>query len=256
MEERQLPVIFKEFIQCLNSNNVEYLLVGGWAVAFHGHPRTTKDIDFLISNSSENIKKAKKALIDFGAPPINWKEFKKEGHLIRIGVSPILIDIINKADGIEIEDCYKRHIIIEADNIKITTISKEDLIKNKKASGRLIDLDDAAKIEKREIFDPDNLSDNIVKCLKYQLIDTNRYKTFEKMNLTLVSDYNSNIIKYSKTLKNKKQYYLCREINNGEIELFYMNKDFNKKQAYHFLNEWDKKYGNFNQTNIIKKNKK
>jgi hypothetical protein len=65
MGKELLPEDFRDFIQCLNSNNVDYLLIGGWAVGFYGYPRYTKDIDFLISNSQENIHKLEKALYDF-----------------------------------------------------------------------------------------------------------------------------------------------------------------------------------------------
>jgi len=244
MEEKPLPDEFKEFIQCLNSNDVEYLLLGGWAVVFYGHPRATKDIDFLLSNSPENIEKAKKALIDFKGPPLNWKDFKKDGHVYRIGSSPILIDIINKASGIEFDDCYKRRVIIELDGLQISSISKEDLVKNKTASGRLQDLADVEVINNRNTKSQYEKSDDVLRCLKYKLIDTRRYKTLEAMKLVIASDYGGNIIKYKKTLKNETQYYLCREVSNSEIELFHMNKTFTKKQALQFLADWDTKYGN------------
>jgi len=147
MVKKQLPDDFKEFIQSLNLNNVRYLLVGGWAVGLYGFPRATKDIDFLISVKNENLKKLKKALADFGGPPVDLEKFKEKGYVIRIGNSPIQIDIINEADGINIEDCYKTKKIIKVDDIKINVISREDLIKNKMASCRSIDIADAEKLE-------------------------------------------------------------------------------------------------------------
>ena len=71
MAKKQLPDDFKEFILCLNSNDVQYLLVGGWAVGIYGHPRATKDIDFLISTNQKNLNNLQKALLAFGAPPID-----------------------------------------------------------------------------------------------------------------------------------------------------------------------------------------
>jgi len=256
MEKKLLPGIFKEFIQCLNSNNVEYLLLGGWAVVFYGYPRSTKDIDFLLSNSPENIEKAKKALIDFNGPPLNWEDFKEEGHVFRIGSSPILIDLINDASGIEFEECYKRRVIIELDDVKISSISKEDLIKNKTASGRLQDLADVGIIDNRDAYTQCKESVSILRCLKYKLIDTRRYNTIENMELVIDSDYGNNIIKYKKILSNETQCYLCREIANSEVELFHMNKDFTKKQALKFLSDWDKKYGNNVQKVTIPKKRK
>ena len=147
MERKQLPDDFKEFIQCLNSNNVKYLLVGGWAVGLYGHPRATKDIDFLIFIDDDNLRSIEKALANFGAPPIDIEYLREKGNVVRFGNSPIKIDIINEADGIEIEECYSRKKIINIDNIKIPVISKADLIINKKSSGRQSDLADVEKLE-------------------------------------------------------------------------------------------------------------
>jgi len=131
----------------LNSNNVKYLLVGGWAVGLHGHPRATKDIDFLIFYDNENLNNLKKALNDFGAPSDDIDYLREKGRVIRYGVAPIQIDIINDADGIDIEDCYSRKSTIVVDNIEIPLISKADLIKNKKSTGRQSDLADVEKLE-------------------------------------------------------------------------------------------------------------
>ena len=148
MVKKQLPEDFKEFIQCLNSNKVKYLLLGGWAVGIYGQPRVTKDIDFLISKDKNNLNKLRKALNEFGSPPIDLNGFEKDGFVIRIGSSPILIDLINKASGIDIEDCYNRRKKIKIGNINVSVISPEDLIINKKASGRGQDAVDAEKLEK------------------------------------------------------------------------------------------------------------
>jgi hypothetical protein len=146
MERQQLPEDFKEFIQCLNSNNVKYLLIGGWAVGLHGHPRATKDIDFLIFIDNTNLGNLEKAFSSFGAPPVDIDYLSKKGNVIRIGVSPIQIDIINEADGIDIEDCYSRREIITVEDIEIPLISKADLITNKKSTNRQADLADVEKL--------------------------------------------------------------------------------------------------------------
>ena len=148
MAKRQLPDDFKEFIQCLNSNNVRYLLVGGWAVGMYGNPRATKDIDFLVAIDNENLANLQKALLAFGAPPIDLERFKEKGNVIRMGSSPVLIDIINEADGIDIDDCYPRRKIMNIEDTDISIISLNDLIRNKKASGRSMDIADAEKLEK------------------------------------------------------------------------------------------------------------
>jgi len=149
MEKKQLPEDFKDFVRFLNSNDVEYLLIGGWAVSIYGNPRLTKDIDFLISSKDENIDKLKKALEEFGAPPIDIEGFKKDkDSFLRMGVSPIQIDVLKEASGIIMEECYKRKNIINIDNIKINIISINDLIINKRTAGRDQDIADANKLEK------------------------------------------------------------------------------------------------------------
>jgi hypothetical protein len=142
MDQRQLPEDFKDFINFLNNNDVCYLLVGGWAVGIYGHPRATKDIDFLIANDERNLKKLQKALREFGTPEIDMSPFKEKGYVFRMGRSPIQIDIINDATGIDISECYKRRDVITVEGVDISVISKNDLIKNKKASGRNRDLAD------------------------------------------------------------------------------------------------------------------
>jgi hypothetical protein len=142
----QLPEDFKEFIQCLNSNNVKYLLIGGWAVGLYGHPRATKDIDFLILLENNNLENLEKSLIAFGAPPVDIDYLREKGNIIRIGVSPIQIDILTEADGIDFEDCYSRRRILTFEDIEIPIISKADLIANKKATSRHSDLADIEKL--------------------------------------------------------------------------------------------------------------
>ncbi|NLW33279.1 MAG: hypothetical protein GXY77_17680 [Fibrobacter sp.] len=150
MAQRQLPEDFKDFIKFLNSNNVQYLLVGGWAVGIYGNPRATKDIDFLVAIDDENLSKLQKALLEFGAPPVDLEHFREKGNVIRMGSSPVQIDIINEATGIDIKDCYSRRKIIRVEEIDISIISKADLIQNKKASGRTRDLADAEGLEEEE----------------------------------------------------------------------------------------------------------
>ncbi len=150
MAQKQLPEDFKDFIKFLNVNKVKYLLVGGWAVGIYGNPRATKDIDFLIAVDNANLKRLKKALHEFGAPTIDMAIFKEKGNCFRMGRPPIQIDIITDATGIDMKSSYLRREIIEVDDLQISVISKEDLIENKKASGRHRDLDDAEILEKSE----------------------------------------------------------------------------------------------------------
>ena len=147
MARKQLPDDFRDFIHFLNENKVKYLLVGGWAVGLYSNPRATGDIDFLIAIDDDNLDKLKGALAEFGAPPIEIDDFKAAGNFFRMGRPPIQIDIITEADGIEIDECYSRRETINIDGIPISLISKQDLIKNKKESGRLRDLADAEALE-------------------------------------------------------------------------------------------------------------
>ena len=147
MDMKQLPEDFKDFIKFLNEYKVRYLLVGGWAVGIYGNPRATKDIDFLIATDDENIQNLLKVLKKFGTPIVEKSVFQEQGNVFRMGCSPIQIDIINEASGINFEDCYKKRNIIKTDEIDISVISKEDLIKNKRASGRHRDLADIESFE-------------------------------------------------------------------------------------------------------------
>ncbi len=154
MGKRQLPDDFKEFIQCLNKNEVRYLLVGGWAVGIYGNPRATKDIDFLIAIDTDNIENLQKALSEFGAPTVNDSVFQETGNIFRMGRSPIQIDIINQADGIHFEECYPERETIKVEGIELSIISRKDLLRNKKASGRYRDLADAEFLESDTVNQP------------------------------------------------------------------------------------------------------
>ncbi|MBN1619306.1 nucleotidyltransferase [candidate division WOR-3 bacterium] len=113
-------------------------------------PRATKDIDFLIAVDDSNLCKLQKALSDFGTPVEDIGVFKIEDTILRIGRSPIQIDILNQASGVDIKDCLKRKNTVIVDGVEISVISKEDLIQNKKSSGRyrdLADIDDLLNID-------------------------------------------------------------------------------------------------------------
>lgn len=135
---------FKEFIQLLNNNQVKYLVIGGYAVAIHGHPRYTKDIDIWIEMSSFNAQKILKALTEFGFGSLDLKEedFQSPDTIIQLGYPPSRIDLITTPDGVDFTTCYQTKIEIEVDNIIVNFIDLDNLKKNKQASGRLQDLAD------------------------------------------------------------------------------------------------------------------
>lgn len=148
MALKPLPEDFREFIESLNSNKVEYILIGGWAVGLYGNPRTTKDIDFLVTVNVKNLKRLQKALYEFGAPPIDMDHFKVPGNVYRMGRNPLQIDILSYAKGIDTKKSIKRAEERQIDNLIIKVISIDDLIESKKATGRLQDLADVEKLEK------------------------------------------------------------------------------------------------------------
>jgi hypothetical protein len=147
MARKRLPDDFKDFLNSLNKNNVEYLLLGGWAVGMYGQPRATGDMDVLIAVDDENVDRLHKALYEFGAPTVDKSHFKENGRIFRMGRPPMRIEIINQASGIDIKDCYARRKVVNADGVAIPVISREDLIINKKASGREKDLADVRNLE-------------------------------------------------------------------------------------------------------------
>ena len=140
----QLPPDFKEFLRLLNSNNVRYLLVGGYAVGYHGYPRATVDIDIWIDIDESNAQKVYSALMEFGfdIPELSIDTFRQKDKIIRMGVPPLRIELITSASGVEFEECYNTMIADELDGIPVNIISLEHLKKNKKAAGRHKDLAD------------------------------------------------------------------------------------------------------------------
>ncbi|GBL08798.1 MAG: hypothetical protein GPJ10_05520 [Microcystis aeruginosa L211-07] len=143
---------FKEFIQLLNNNQVKYLVIGGYAVAVHGHPRYTKDIDIWIEMSSENTQKLMRALTEFGFGSLGLtaEDFQTPDQIIQLGYPPSRIDLITTPDGIDFTTCYQTKIEIKMNDVLVNFIDLESLKKNKKASGRLQDLADLENLSNRE----------------------------------------------------------------------------------------------------------
>jgi hypothetical protein len=135
---------FSEFLKLLNDNQVRYLVVGGYAVAFHGHPRYTKDLDIWIESTRDNAVKILRALDAFGFKSLGIQEddLIHSDQIIQLGYPPNRIDLITSASGIEFSDCYPSHLTARVDDIDLPFIDLESLLKNKKASGRLQDLAD------------------------------------------------------------------------------------------------------------------
>lgn len=138
----------KELCRFLIARRVEFMLVGGFAVGFHGYPRGTTDIDFWVRRSVENATRLAAALQDFGfgsyLPPV--QEIAKPGKILRMGNEPYAIDVINRIDGVEFDECAPNTIKCPLDDLILPIISKDDLLRNKRASGRYKDLDDVHQL--------------------------------------------------------------------------------------------------------------
>ena len=144
MAKTELHPDFKDFLRYLNSQKVEYLIVGGYAVGYHGYPRATGDMDVWIAVDEINANKVASVLHDFGMAKteITKELFLEKNKIIRLGVPPVRIEIITGVSGVDFKDCYSRRETIEMDNVHINVISLNDLKINKKASGRYKDLED------------------------------------------------------------------------------------------------------------------
>lgn len=140
---------FKEFIEQLNDHNVQYLIVGGYAVAFHGHPRYTKDLDVWVLSESKNITGILNALSDFGFADLDlqFEDFKDPDQIIQLGYPPNRIDLMTKVDGVDFRKCYRKREEIEIDGVKVNFIDLASLKENKRASGRHQDLADLENLE-------------------------------------------------------------------------------------------------------------
>ncbi len=139
-----LPPDFKEFLRLLNSHGVEYLLVGGYAVGYHGYPRATADMDIWVARTPQNAAKLVTVLKEFGfnVPELSPQLFLKENQVIRMGVPPFRIEIVTSASGVTFEECYAARVQAVIDDVEVNIISLEHLKANKKAAGRYKDLDD------------------------------------------------------------------------------------------------------------------
>jgi hypothetical protein len=139
---------FEELLRLLEEHRVEYLIVGGYAVAFHGFPRFTKDIDIYYNNSPENVGTIRQALLKFGFTskdlPVNV--FQEKGSIITFGIEPVRVDFINDIAGIEFDSAWKHKVRGRYGNVEVNFIGKTDLIKNKMATSRLQDKSDAEKL--------------------------------------------------------------------------------------------------------------
>jgi predicted nucleotidyltransferase len=135
---------FKEFLKLLNAHQVEYLLIGGYAVGYHGYPRATVDMDIWIGMQPANAERIVAVLKEFGfdLPELSPELFLKEWQIIRLGVPPVRIELATTVSGVNFNECYAERLTDTLDGVKVNLISLRHLKINKKASGRHQDLAD------------------------------------------------------------------------------------------------------------------
>jgi len=140
---------YKDMLRALCAENVKFILVGAYALAAHGYPRATMDIDIWVMPSPQNAESVLQALRRFGAPLHNLtkEDLENDGTIFQIGVAPRRIDIITAASGLEFEETYERSLIVNIEGIEVHIPSVEDLIANKRATGRTKDLADVEALE-------------------------------------------------------------------------------------------------------------
>jgi len=139
---------FEELLALLEDNSVKYLIVGGYAVAYHGFPRLTKDIDFFYDNSKENSAKIKYCLVQFGFPEKDLKieTFTTYGNIITFGVEPVRVDFISKISGVKFDEAWGNKIRGKYGDVEVNFIGRIELIKNKLSTNRPKDKIDAEEL--------------------------------------------------------------------------------------------------------------
>lgn len=140
---------FKEFAACLNEHKVRYLIVGGYAVAFHGHPRYTKDLDVWIERTRENVERLMQGLNDFGfgSVGLDVSDFLEPDQVIQLGYPPLRIDLLTSLIGVDFASCYAGREVLHVSGVELPFIGLDGLRANKRASGRHQDLADLENLE-------------------------------------------------------------------------------------------------------------
>lgn len=140
---------FNAFIDACSRNGVRFLIVGGYALAVHGHPRTTKDLDVLVEPTADNADRTMTALTEFGFGGIGLEaaDFAEPGAVVQLGYPPLRIDLLTSIDGVAFADAHASRVEIDVDGRSVPFISREHLIANKAATGRLQDLADVERLQ-------------------------------------------------------------------------------------------------------------
>ena len=140
----QLPPDFKEFLKLLRDHDVRYLMIGGYAVGYHGYPRATEDLDIWVAVHPDNAQKIVSVLKVFGFddPALTPELFLQTPKIVRMGFPPMRLEITTSISGVDFDECYQKRIVDTLDGTEVNLIDLEHLKKNKKASGRAKDIAD------------------------------------------------------------------------------------------------------------------
>jgi predicted nucleotidyltransferase len=150
----ELPDDFRDLLLELADASAEFVVVGGHAVAFHGHARATKDLDVLVRATRENAERVYRALSAFGAPlaafEVSAADFTTYDGVLQIGLPPVRVDILNRADGISFDEAVAEGSSFDLDGRRIPVVGRAALLKNKRAAGRPQDLADIEALERQK----------------------------------------------------------------------------------------------------------
>jgi hypothetical protein len=140
---------FRDLLSAFNDQSVDYLVVGAHALAVHGHVRATKDLDVWVRPEQENAVRVLEGLAAFGAPlhGLTAADLTNAGLIYQIGVPPVRIDVLTSIDGVDFGEAWTKRTIARLDDLRVPVLSREHLIQNKRASGRLQDLADVERLE-------------------------------------------------------------------------------------------------------------
>lgn len=144
----KLQADLREFIELLSSHSVEYLIVGGHAVAFHGHPRFTGDIDFFVRMTPQNARRLLAVLHDFGFGSVGITEHDllQPERIVQLGRPPNRIDILTSISGVDFESAWQARVESVMEDLRVVMIGWNELLRNKRAAGRQKDLADVEKL--------------------------------------------------------------------------------------------------------------
>jgi hypothetical protein len=142
---------FSELLSLLGQHRVRYVIVGGWAVVHHSEPRYTKDIDIFVEASEANCRRLKRALEQFAGPlpELTIEDLMDRQRVIMMGRPPTRVDLLKSIDGVRFETAWKNRIRVQAGPVRANFISRQDLIRNKRASGRPQDLLDLEGLKRK-----------------------------------------------------------------------------------------------------------